>query len=101
MADPEWIWLQILMFIPSLCVVVINLVLATAVRYFTKFEKYPTDTKYNTVVAVKITIALMLNSGAVAMVVYWGEWYGIDSLTAEMSNIIIANAVISPFVPYF
>ena len=79
---------------------ILNVLLELAIKFFTKFEKYPTMTEYKTICAVKITIAFFLNTVVIATVVYWGTWYGIDSLTTEMTYIIIINAVVSPLVPY-
>ncbi|MEE4247734.1 MAG: hypothetical protein V2I33_20215 [Kangiellaceae bacterium] len=97
----DQIVLQLLYFIPSLCVVSINFILAHVIRILSRLEQYPTNTEFNTSVSIKITVALFINSAIVAIVVYQSSFYENDGLINEIYNIILVNAAVSPLVPIF
>ena len=81
---------------PALEVVIINMLLSRITRIFTGYEKHTTNTSYNTSVAVKLTIALFLNSALVPLVVHWGDFYSRHGLAEEANYVMLANALFYP-----
>jgi hypothetical protein len=92
---------RILAFIPGCIISVINIVLSQVIRFFSRLEKFDSYTNYTTSVAIKLTTAMFINTALIALIVYWDDWYGIDSLIAEVYNIILANAILSPLLYLF
>ncbi len=86
---------------PALAVVVINMLLSRIIRVFTSYEKHITNTSYNTSVAVKLTIALFLNSALVPLVVNWDDFYSEHGLAKEVNYIMLANALFYPIAYVF
>ena len=76
--------------------VIINMMLSRITRVFTEYEKHITNTSYNTSVAVKLTIALFLNSALVPLVVHWGDFYSRHGLAEEVDYVMLANALFYP-----
>ena len=85
---------QVVAFLPSCQVVLVNILLAYIIRTFSHFEKHLTVTDYNTSVALKQTLALFLNTAMAALVVHWGDFYSVEGLAAEMIDIMISNAIV-------
>ena len=85
---------QVVAFLPTSLVVLVNMLLAFIIRTFSRFEKHLTVTDYNTSVALKQTLALFLNTAMAALVVHWGDFYSAKGLAAEMGDIMISNAVV-------
>jgi hypothetical protein len=84
---------------PPLTIVLINQLIQFFITYFSRLEKYPTITEFNTSIAWKMTAALFINTGVVALFVYRGNMYGNYGLVSEMYAIILANAMLSPLMP--
>ena len=91
---------NVLSFLPSILVVIINLLLTFIIRRTSSMEKHVTMTSYNTSVSLKQTIAMFLNTAIVSFIIHWGDFYSSQGLAAEMYNIMISNAVVQPIV-YF
>ena len=92
---------SVLIFLPSIAVVVINMILGFTIRKFAQLEMQKTYTDYDTSVMVKLTISMFLNTAVVAMVYHWGNWYDVGGMTVEVYNILIANAVVQPALTLF
>lgn len=89
---------NVLSFLPSILVVIINLVLVFIIKVTSRMEKHSTQTSYNTSVALKQTIAMFLNTAVVSFIIHWEDFYSPKGLAAEMYNIMISNAVVQPVV---
>jgi putative effector of murein hydrolase LrgA (UPF0299 family) len=100
-SDEEKTKVRFLAFIPGMIISVINISLARTVRFFGKLEKFDSYTSYNTSVAIKLVVAMFVNTAIIALIVYWDDWYGADSLIAEVYNIVLANAIMSPLLYFF
>lgn len=92
----ENLMFSILLFLPSIPVVIINMTLGFTIRKFAQLEMHKTYTDYDTSVMIKLTISMFLNTAVVAMAYHWGSWYEVGGLTVEVYNILIANAVVQP-----
>jgi hypothetical protein len=99
--DEERTQSRVLAFIPGCIISVINIMLSQVIRFFSKLEKFDSYTSYTTSVAIKLTTAMFINTALIALFVYWDDWYGLDSLIAEVYNIILANAILSPMLYLF
>ena len=88
--------LQVTGFVPALLITVINSILRNSITFFSKVEKYSTWTDYYTSRAWKMSVAMFLNTGIVAIIVYQDDLYGSDSLIAVIWQIAITNAIVSP-----
>jgi hypothetical protein len=89
--------------LPSLGIVAINFVLARLIRRFASYERPRTITDYNSGIAVRLTIAQVMNTAVVVIIVNydWEEsWFVPGGLAVDMFYIILANAFFSP-VLYF
>lgn len=89
---------NVLSFLPSILVVIINMILVFIIKVTSSMEKHMTQTSYNTSVALKQTIAMFLNTAIVSFILHWGDFYSPQGLAAEMYNIMISNAVVQPVV---
>lgn len=89
---------NVLSFLPSILVVIINMILVFIIKVTSKMEKHVTETSYNTSVALKQTIAMFLNTAVVSFILHWQDFYSPQGLAAEMYNIMISNAVVQPVV---
>lgn len=89
---------NVLSFLPSIIVVIINLILVYIIKVTSRMEKHVTLTSYNTSVALKQTIAMFLNTAIVSFIIHWEDFYSPKGLAAEMYNIMISNAVVQPIV---
>jgi hypothetical protein len=96
----EIVIVNLLGFIPSVFIVLINLLLTIVIQYFSKMEKHENITDFNTSRAYKLTTAMFINTALIAPIVYQNNLYGADGLIAEVYNIIIANAIISPLLQF-
>lgn len=92
---------SLLIFLPSIPVVLINLLLGFTIRKFALLEKQKTFTDYDTSVMTKLTISMFLNTAVVAMAFHWGNWYEVGGLAEEVYNILIANAIVQPVLTLF
>jgi uncharacterized membrane protein (DUF4010 family) len=82
--------------IPACFIVMINMLLAVVITFFSRFEKHKTSTDYNTSRAYKLTVMMFINTALIAPIVYRDHLYGSDALIAEVYNIVLANAILSP-----
>ena len=63
-----------------LCLLITNKLLVETIKYLSKAEKFSSTTIHRSIVAVKLTIAMFINTGLVCFIVYRNDWYGENSL---------------------
>ena len=54
---------------PSICIIMINFVIGRLIRYFSSFERVHSVTDYNSAVALKLTLAMFINTALVILFV--------------------------------
>jgi hypothetical protein len=54
---------------PSVVIILINFVIGKSTRYFSSFERPHTVTAYNISVALKLTLAMFVNTAAITLIV--------------------------------
>lgn len=91
----------VLIFLPSVLVVVINMVLSVTIRRFSLSELHKTVTNYDSAVFFKLTISMFINTAIIPILVHYDNWYEPAGLTQEIYNILIANAIIPPVLVIF
>jgi hypothetical protein len=95
---------RFLSILPSIGVVIINLALERIIRGLTFFEKHETLTAYNSSVALKLTVAQVINTALIAFVVNLDsrkDWFTPGGLVEDMSWILISNALVQPVCKVF
>lgn len=90
--------------LPAVGVIVINLVLARSIRLFSLYEKPHTYTIYHSSVALKLVLAMCINTALITILVDYDRdtnWFTPGGLAVEMTYIYISNAVIGPLLYIF
>jgi hypothetical protein len=90
--------------LPSVGVVVINIILEKVIRTLTYFEKHETLTEYNSSVALKLTFAQVVNTALIAFIVnldWKNKWFVPGGLIEDMTWILISNALVQPLLKIF
>lgn len=90
--------------LPAIGVIVINLVLARSIRLFSLFEKPHTYTLYNSSVALKLVLAMCINTALITILVNNDRdesWFTPGGLAVEVTYIYISNAVVGPLLYVF
>ena len=85
---------RILILIPPFLVTIVNVLLTRTIKYFTSLIKFDTTTAYHSAVAIRITIALFINTAIISFIVYRNDYYGKTSLITEIMLIIFISAAI-------
>ena len=86
---------------PSIVIIMINFILGRSTRYFSSFERPHTVTAYNVSVALKLTLAMFINTAVIALVVnndWRSDWFVSQGLMADATYILISNAFVSPLI---
>ena len=81
-----WAVTGLLSLITSLFVIVVNMLLAKIIRILSKFEQHETYSKYNISVAVKLTIAMFINTAIIPMFVNFRKenWFDRGGLMLDI-----------------
>lgn len=95
--------IRILSILTSFFVVAINVAMGRIVRILSAYEKHETYSKYHLSVAVKLTIALFLNTGISPLFVNYGRknWFDSSGLMVDIFYNTITISFISPLVYLF
>jgi len=89
---------NILSFLPSVIVVIMNVVLTATIWYCERLSLYPTITDMQAAVARNLTLAMVINTALVAIPIHLNDWYGPHGLLVEVYSIMISNALLSPML---
>ena len=85
--------------LPAVGVILINFVLSRCIRLFSLYEKPHTSTQYNSSVALKLVLAMCINTALIAILVDYDRddgWFTPGGLVVQMTYIYISNAVVTP-----
>ena len=90
----------ILSLITSLFVIVVNMLLAKIIRILSDFEQHETHSKYNISIAVKLTIAMFINTAIIPMFVNFGKenWFDRGGLMEDIFYNTFSVSIISPLL---
>lgn len=89
---------------PSIVIIMINFILGKSTRYFSSFERPHTVTAYNASVAIKLTLAMFVNTAVIALVVNYdweNDWFVAGGLINDATYILFSNAFVSPMIYLF
>ena len=89
---------NIMSFLPSILVVLINFILTTAIWAFERVSLYTTVTDMQAAVARNLALAQFINTALIAIPIHLNDWYGPHGLVVEMYNIMISNAIVAPLI---
>lgn len=89
---------NVLSFLPSILVVLMNAVLTATIWYCERLALYSTVTDLQAAVARNLTLAMVINTALVAIPIHLNDWYGPKGLVVEVYNIMISNALVSPLM---
>ena len=95
--------IRVISIFTSFLVVFINVVLGRIIRILSAYEKHETYTKYHLSVAVKLTIALFVNTGIVPLFVNFGRkrWFDQGGLMVDIFYNTLSVCFVSPFFYLF
>ena len=87
---------NLLSFLPSTLVALMNSILTSVIWSCERFSLYPTITDMQATVTRNLTLAMFINTALIAIPVHLNDWYGPHGLVVEVYSIMIANAVLPP-----
>lgn len=101
--NTEAILIRIISILTSFLVIAINVALGKIIRLLSAYEKHETYSKYHLSVAIKLTIALFINSGIVPLFVNFGreDWFNSGGLMVDIFYITVSLCFVSPFAYLF
>ena len=94
----EVIGFNVMSFLPSIIVVIVNIVLTVTIWTFERVSLYTTITEMQAAVAQNLALAQFINTALVAIPIHLNDWYGKHGLVVEIYNIMISNAVVTPLL---
>jgi len=99
----EELFIRIISILTSFLVVVINVILGRVIRLLSAYEKHETYSKYHLSVAVKLTMALFINSGITPLFVNYGreDWFDSGGLMVDIFYNTLSLCFVSPFAYLF
>jgi hypothetical protein len=89
---------NILSFLPSVIVVIMNAVLTATIWHCERLSLYTTITDMQAAVTRNLTFAMVINTAFVAIPIHLNDWYGPHGLLVEIYNIMISNALLAPLL---
>ena len=92
---------NILSFLPSMIVALMNVVLTAVIWYCERQSLYTTITDMQATVTRNLTLAMFINTALVAIPIHLNDWYGPHGLVVEIYNIMISNAILPPLLHLF
>ena len=89
---------NIMSFLPSIIVVVMNVVITATIWKFERMSLYRTISDMQAAITRNLTFAMFINTALVAIPIHLNDWYGGSGLVPEVYNIMISNAVVAPLL---
>lgn len=89
---------NVMSFLPSIIVVLVNIILTRTIWIFERISLYSTITDMQAAVTRNLALAQFINTALVAIPIHWLDWYGRHGLVVEIYNVMISNAIVGPLL---
>jgi flagellar biosynthesis protein FlhB len=101
--NSEEFFIRFISVLTSFLVVFINVVLGRIIRILSAFEKHETYSKYHLSVAMKLTVAMFINTGVVPLFVNFGKgnWFNSGGLMVDIFYNTLSVSFLSPIFYFF